>query len=322
MNTCFSLCLQQRILGCTEEGGCPFSHWDDTALSTELSRLGLLMPDIADILSLRGAGQFSAACQRCLRSTHLSRAHWTESVEAENMSLQSDCKAEHPSCHQVLISSSPDNLYRTDCGASDELGVSNEVKDTENVLEVQRVKSSGGRPRMPVSGRVDGVRKMGETPETTLTVMLREQRICKRTSRVVNSLEVCARKRSHISESETSAYSVTTFQKVVKASSSKCSHALSNPKCCKTLPDGMLVCPSEHEHAQTGSLAQDQPAANSEAQAELKESCLWYFDHAVCPSQQAQGQSSSTNSSPSVDILKPVQYFQLSYQRLLESLKS
>ena len=314
----------------------------------ELSRLGLLMPDIADILSLCGAGQFSAACQRCLRSTRLSRAHRTESVEAENVSLQSDCKAEHPSCHQVLISSSPDNLYRTDCGASEELGVSSEVKDTENVLEVQRVKSSGGRPRMPVSGRMDGVRKMGEAPETTLTVRLCEQRICKRTSQVGNNLEVCARKRSHISESGTSAYSVTTFQKVVKASSSKHYHALSNPKRCKTLPDGMLVCPSEHEHAQTGLsvpsehehvqtglsvpsehehaqtglLVQDQPAANSEAQAELKESCLWCFDHAVCPSQQARGQSSSTNSSPSVDILKPVQYFQLSYQRLLESLKS
>lgn len=321
----FSLCLQQRVLGCSEEGGCPFSHWDDAALSRELSRLGLQVPDITDILFLQRSGRFSAACQRCLHSTRLSRAHVTESADAQNMRVQSECKMELPSCHTVHISSSPETLYRTDCCRSEELGACSEVKVVEN--EVERVRSCDDKLRMPASGGETGPRMVMETPETTMSVTLCEKRTRKRQSQAVSELDVCACKTSHFGESETLVHNLSTVQAVVSASSLKCSHTLPYPKCRKTMPDEILayprnVEPAEHELVHTAMSVQDQLAVKSEGQAKSKESCLRCFDHDVCPSQGACGQSSSTKTSPSVDILKPVQYFQWSYQRLLESLKS
>lgn len=312
-----SCVLQKRVLGCSEEGGCPFSQWDDTTLSAELSRLGLQTPGIADVLSLRRAGRFSAACQSCLHCTGQSRTHPTTGVEVDISRVQSECEPQLRPCQQAHILSSPEVC-------------SSEVKVIENVTDVKTVMLSEDKTRMPVSPGEGGARKTGEAPENKVSVTLCGKRTRERTSQVVNEVGVCECTTSRVSELKTSPRSTKTFESSVSASSClKCAHILSKPKRRKTVADGTHtslgnIAPSEPEHCHTATLAQAGLAVDSQAQPQVKEPCLRCFDHNVCPSQRtaACGKSSCTKTSPSVRILRPAHYFLLSYERLLESLKS
>lgn len=62
------------MLSCNDEGGCPFSHWDDKHLSAELNNLGMQDTEITQVLELRKTRETLAACSFCLQFTVAKRS--------------------------------------------------------------------------------------------------------------------------------------------------------------------------------------------------------------------------------------------------------
>ncbi|KAK7506673.1 hypothetical protein BaRGS_00002148 [Batillaria attramentaria] len=78
--------LQQTVLGCSEEGGCPYAHWDDTTLTAELSdTLRLQAAHLTEVLKLRGSGHYSAACQSTLGSSSLMETQRFMQLDTETL---------------------------------------------------------------------------------------------------------------------------------------------------------------------------------------------------------------------------------------------
>ncbi|KAL8618804.1 hypothetical protein ACOMHN_000232 [Nucella lapillus] len=362
--------LQQRAVGCGEEGGCPFSHWDQNALSAELSSLGVHAKEIGTILSLQGAGLFSAACYCSLRTatsgkatvtrltgrvhrglhTTSGRTNVTRLTRSVHNDKSDQLAVKAPACHQVTISPSPEGMYREDCSG-------NQVCDVEDLVEPSRGKS------VERTARLASVRQRG--PGVTVTEA--EQRpfatdnACDTSGLGVTVTEAEQRPFATENACDTSGLGVTVAEEkpsVILCATENASdssglgvtvtgvehqlfateHACDSSHHCVTEGD---VCGHTTSLQFSPKLDRCPPSTDETLSCvETSEKCLQVpkdhdrgetesqrarcFDHEVCPSQSQDvgDPASSMKDSDYPVIYRPAHYVQVSYQHLLEGLKS
>ncbi|XP_070187199.1 uncharacterized protein [Littorina saxatilis] len=353
--------LQQRLLGCGEEGGCPFSHWDDTALSTELRSMALQDSDISHIFSLRGAGHFSAACQSCIYRTKSSREQLAMDVEeccvkssssdmkgqtmtdiqsTQMLNVKSICSRTQvgegtdatdvrtvfsyrhdKACEQVSISSSPEVLHRADFCTTEEDGacVTKPVETFD--ARVTTLERKGNTMSMSITEPKQ--ENINITVENEACVKLHERRKpYKRKCQLANEAEVHRSKTLCVSPLEAKTISKGNLQeRTVTCFQHDQDTAAKSKPCRITIHETCLskksVGPTELK-VRTSMSAQVPTAEQRHGSRSSTQCC----DRDVCFNQRTGSHTQTVVKEVSIQLSRPVHYFQLSYQCMLENLKS
>ena len=314
------------MVGCGEEGGCPFSLWDSTTLTAQLNGLGLHATQVTDILSSLVTGQASAACQRHLHYSSLTGQNQICAVGTKDVTASPACQ-DLQARQRITISPSPDDLHRADCCGTENSEISGDKVDNLSILTTGLGHS--GVTLLKLLG--DSTKKQFEdvsaqdsaTESNKSESKYHVRRSCKRklARRNKHSVLLCTEMCHSGSEGDVSASTIppitcASVDHVLSPSDSKY-HCFREDAAIETVPADVQTAESTSHRKSQELGMKGCETDNLSAPSFGQQSCSELNRHAGGHSAAAVAVAESPMS-----ISKPLHFFQLSYQRLLQNLKS